>query len=138
MLSLCHSGGEQSTVMDVWWPGAASSDIVFAVWPMLLSVGAWMVLECCRHLLMNSIYWFISIELLALFLFLFFTQLVPSFLDHMNRDHENRCRKCGFYEGKISLSGLMVGRVTCKQLILDGSGQVFEVGWNEVLAILLD
>ncbi|KAF5941131.1 hypothetical protein HYC85_022298 [Camellia sinensis] len=64
--------------------------------------------------------------------------LVPSFLDRMNGDHENRCRKCGFYEGKISLSGLMVGRVTCKQLILDGSGQVFEVGWNEVLAILLD
>ncbi|CAL5420683.1 unnamed protein product [Camellia sinensis] len=110
--------GEQSTVMDVRWPGAASSDIVFAVWPMLLSVGAWMVLECCRHLLMN--------------------RLLPSFIDRMNGDHENRCRKCGFYEGKISLSGLMVGRVTCKQLILDGSGQVFEVGWNEVLAILLD
>ncbi|KAI7980681.1 Protein SMG7 [Camellia lanceoleosa] len=161
-------GGEQSTVMDVRWPGAASSDIVFAVWPMLLSVGAWMLvpsfLDCmngdhenrcrkcgfyegkislsglmvgrvtCKYLFVGEMGSFCDTchEHSSSWL------LVPSFLDRMNGDHENRCQKCGFYEGKISLSGLMVGRVTCKQLILDGSGQVFEVGWNEVLAILLD
>lgn len=42
--------------MDVQWPGTTSSAITYAMWLMFKAFNeAWMVLDYCRHLLVNRV-----------------------------------------------------------------------------------
>ncbi|KVI03446.1 DNA/RNA-binding domain, Est1-type [Cynara cardunculus var. scolymus] len=53
-LQQLKKGFEQSTKVDVQWPGTTSSAITYAMWLMFKAFnGAWMVLDYCRHLLLN-------------------------------------------------------------------------------------